>query len=110
MNKTIYNITYNIEANYVKDWLVWIKNHIPKILATGCFTEAKFSKVLINEPLGTHTYSIQYTTANTNALQIFYNKHAKAFNKEVLDKFGEKVLAFTTELEILDVYTVTLNN
>ena len=31
----IYNVTINIDASIHDEWLAWIKEHIPQVLATG---------------------------------------------------------------------------
>jgi hypothetical protein len=56
----IYNVTANIEESIHDEWLVWIQQHIPKVLATGFFLKATFTKVLVEESMGGLTYSIQY--------------------------------------------------
>lgn len=105
----IYNVTVNIDKNIHEEWLDWIKNHIPKVLATGCFTEAKLTKVLIEEELGGQTYSIQYRTKSRELLDTYYAKYADALRQDGLRRFADKSLAFRTELQIIDEYSVTYN-
>ena len=33
----IYNVTVNIDDSAHDEWLIWIKEHIPQVLATGKF-------------------------------------------------------------------------
>ena len=40
------------------------------------------------------------------ALDAFYKEDAPKFRDEALKKFADKMLAFRTELEIIDEYTV----
>uniref|UniRef100_UPI003513FEA4 DUF4286 family protein n=1 Tax=Xanthomarina gelatinilytica TaxID=1137281 RepID=UPI003513FEA4 len=56
----IYNVTINIEENIHDEWLNWIKEHIPQVLATGKFTDAKLTRVLVEQDIEGFTYSIQY--------------------------------------------------
>ena len=56
----IYNVTANIEESVHKEWLIWIKEHIPQVLATGKFDKATLTKVLVEEDMGGVTYSVQY--------------------------------------------------
>lgn len=101
----IYNVTLNIDKSTTKDWLVWIKEHIPQVLATGKFTEAKLTKVLVEDDEA-DTYSIQYRATSREALDSYYAEHAERLKKEGLMRFADKVLAFRTELEIVDEYAV----
>jgi hypothetical protein len=101
----IYNVTSNIDESIHKKWLEWIKHHIPQVLATGHFTEAKFTKVLVKEDMGV-TYSIQYRAKSREALEAYYKNDADRLRQDALKNFGDKVLSFRTELEIIDEYTV----
>lgn len=103
----IYNVTVNIEESIHNEWLVWIKEHIPQVLATGKFTEAKLTRVLVEEDLGGVTYSIQYRAKSRAHLEDYYKLHADELRQDGLKKFADKMLAFRTELEIIDEYTVT---
>ena len=102
----IYNITVNIEDSAHDDWLILIKQHIPKVLATGKFDGATFSKVLVEEEMGGQTYSIQYRSYSREALDKYYQEDADTLRQEGLKKFADKMLAFRTELEVVDTYAV----
>ena len=53
----IYNVTINIDDTVHDEWLLWMKDkHIPDMLATGKFSHAKMTKVLVEEDLGGTTY------------------------------------------------------
>ena len=103
----IYNVTINVDENIHDEWLIWIKEHIPKVLATGKFTEAKLTKVLVEEEMGGTTYSVQYRAKSREALDAYYKEDAEKLRTEGLKKFADKMLAFRTELEIIDEYSVT---
>jgi len=102
----IYNVTTNIDESIHDKWLTWIKEHIPKVLATGKFEKATLTKVLVDEDMGGLTYSIQYQSYSREALDAFYKEDAEAFRSEALKLFADKMLAFRTELQIIDEYTV----
>lgn len=105
----IYNVTSNIDDSIHDEWLLWIKDHIPKILATGKFEKAILTKVLVDEEMGGVTYAVQYRCYSREVLDTFYRDDAPAFRAEISRKFGDKLLAFRTELEILDEYYVEFN-
>jgi hypothetical protein len=104
----IYNVTTNIDKSIHDEWLAWIKEHIPQVLATGKFTEAKLTKVLVEEDLGGTTYSVQYRAKSREALESYYKEDADRLRKDGLSKFADKMLAFCTELEIIDEYSITI--
>ena len=103
----IYNVTVNIEESIHDEWLEWIKNHIPQVLATGKFIDARLTKVLVEEEMGGTTYAIQYKAKSREALESYYQNDAADLKQEGLIKFADKMLAFRNELEIIDEYTVT---
>ena len=76
-------------------------------MATGKFIEAKLTKVLVEEDLGGTTYSVQYRAKSREALDAYYKDDADRLRKEGLSKFADKMLAFRTELEIVDEYSVS---
>ncbi len=103
----IYNVTVNIDESIHEEWLEWIKHHIPQVLATGKFVDARLTKVLVEEEMGGLTYAVQYRAKSKQDLEDYYQHHADALKKEGLQKFADKMLAFRTELEIIDEYSVT---
>ena len=105
----IYNVTSNIDGSIHDQWLIWIKEHIPQVLATGCFTEAKLTRVLVEEEIGGVTYSVQYRAKSREDLDTYYKHYADGLRQDALKHFTDKVLAFRTELEIIDEYSVDFN-
>lgn len=103
----IYNVTSNIDASIHDQWLIWIKEHIVHVLATGHFIEAKLTKVLIDEQEGSTTYAVQYRAKSRLALDEYYKNDAAMLRQQTVSTFGDKVLSFRTELEVIDEYTVT---
>lgn len=98
----IYNVTINIHESVHDQWMNWMQNkHIADVLATGKFTTARMVKVLVEEEMGGVTYSIQYTTDCKETLQRYYDEDADRLREEGLRLFGDKMLAFRTELELV---------
>jgi hypothetical protein len=54
--------------------------------------------------MGGTTYSIQYSAENNEKLQQYYKTFAPALREEGLRLFGDKMLAFRTELEVLNEF------
>jgi hypothetical protein len=98
----IYNVTTNIHESVHDQWMSWMQEkHINDVLATGKFSSARMVKVLIEEEMGGVTYSIQYITENKETLQRYYDEDAPRLREEALALFGDKMLAFRTELELI---------
>ncbi len=101
----IYNVTINIEESEHENWLHWMKNiHIPDMLATGKFLEAKMCRVMVEEEeMGGITYSIQYTTKDKETLEKYFEEDANRLRKDGLNRFNGKFVAFRTELELVSL-------
>jgi len=98
----IYNVTINIDESVHNEWLSWMqKKHINDVLATGKFIKAKLVKVLVDEEMGGMTYSVQYLTDSKKTLERYYKEDAPRLREEGLRLFGDKMLAFRTELEVI---------
>ena len=104
----IFNVTSNIDESIHDEWLKWIKEHIKQVLATGKFEKATLTRVLVEEEMGGVTYSVQYRALSRAALDAFYKEDSPAFRAEISKKFGDKMLAFRTELEILEEFTASI--
>jgi phosphoribosylamine-glycine ligase len=98
----IYNVTINIHESVHDQWMQWMQEkHIAEVLATGKFSSARLVKVLIEEEMGGTTYSIQYTTDSAATLERYYQEDAPRLQEEGQRLFGDKMLAFRTELELI---------
>jgi len=98
----LYNVTTNIHESAHDQWLQWMqKKHIPEILATGKFSSARIVKVLVEEEMGGTTYSVQYYTDSKTTLEKYYQEDAPKFRDEAIALFGDKMLVFRTELELI---------
>ena len=98
----IYNVTINIDESVHDKWLAWMMDeHIPAVMDTGKFTKAKMVKVLVVEEMGGSTYSVQYFAESKEKLQEYYDEHASYMRSVGISMFGDKMLAFRTELEVL---------
>ena len=98
----LYNVTINIHESVHDQWMQWMQEkHIGDVLATGKFSAARMVKVLVEEEMGGTTYSIQYTTYSKETLQRYYDEDAPRLREEGLRLFGDKMLAFRTELELI---------
>ena len=97
----LYNVTINVEDDIHDEWLAWMLNeHIPAVIATGLFQSYRMFKLLtrFEEETGT-TYSVQYHLDNIDKYEEYRQTFAPALQKETIDKWGERFLAFRTLME-----------
>lgn len=98
----IYNITSNVDLSIHEEWLDWMQHeHIPESIATGKFSKARLVKVLVEEQMGGVTYAVQFYTESKAALEQYQKEHAPRLRERTHARFGDKVVSFRTELQII---------
>lgn len=106
----IYNVTINIEDSIHKEWIIWMETHIVDVLNTGKFSSAKLTEVLVEAEEG-RTYSVQYTVNSKEDLERYYQEDADQLRLDGIKKFGDKMLAFRTELKLIkEFYPTNVSN
>ncbi|NBX11552.1 MAG: DUF4286 family protein [Chitinophagaceae bacterium] len=99
----IYNVTIKVDHAIVKEWLHWLKQeHIPEIVATGCFTEATILELLENVDEEGITFAVQYKAPRLEDYRTYLSEHAPLLRQKGLDKWGNKFVAFRTFMKIVD--------
>lgn len=97
----VYNVTINIEDDVHDEWFKWMKEvHMPDVMRTGYFLESRMLKLLSDEPQGT-TYAFQYSLNSMADYDEYMEKHAKRLQKEVIERFPNKFVAFRTLMELV---------
>lgn len=98
----IYNVTSCIDIKVHQDWLDWMqKTHIPAMLNTGKFFNARMVRVLDDQDPDSITFSVQYYTSSKEMLERYYTEDAPRLRQESAALFADKILQFRTELEII---------
>ena len=101
----IYNVTIHVEDSVRDEWLEWMQTvHIPEMLGTGKFTEARLCQVRVEEESGGTSFAVQYHTPSKERLEEYYREDAARMRQDGLNRFGDQCIAFRTELEIVGQY------
>ncbi len=97
----IYNVTINVQEDIHDEWIKWMQEeHIPDMLDTKKFQKALMTKVMVQEPMGGITYSVQYTAESKDMLERYYSEDAEDMRSRS-KAFEGKFVAFRTELEVI---------
>lgn len=103
----IYNVTINIDKSVHTQWVAWMKQkHIQEVLNTGKFISARWVKVAVDQATEGETYAVQYLALNRKMLERYYQEDAPRLRQEGIQLFGDKMLAFRTELEVLEDFYI----
>lgn len=96
----IYNVTVNIDIDVHDDWHSWMcEVHIPDVMNTGLFQDARFSRILAEEE-GGKSYSIQYLCKDMDTFERYQAEFAPALQQDHTKRFEGKFVAFRTLLRV----------
>ena len=100
----IYNVTVHVEPSIEEDWLDWMKNtHFPEMHATKKFLALKLFKVITDQDQGGISYASQYHCNSVKEYESYLNENAKILRQKTVDRFGNSILSFRTQLEEIHV-------
>jgi hypothetical protein len=98
----IYNVTIKISNNIHSAWLAWMKNeHIPEVLATGCFSKATLVKLLEVDDSEGPTYAAQYLADTREQYDAYLNTHAAILRQKSFEKWGNEFIAFRSLMQVI---------
>jgi len=101
MNRILYNVTCSVDVDIHQEWLEWmLKRHIPDVMKTGMFADFRICRVTGYEENGM-SFAVQYTASTLEDYNNYMQNFAPALQGEHTARFGDKVSAFRTVLEIL---------
>lgn len=101
----IYNVTVNIDYDVHDEWLNWMQEvHIPEVMETGMFKEARIAKILAEEE-GGKSYAIQYLCESMEVYEKYRDHFAPVMQQKHTSKFAGKFVAFRTLLKVENSFT-----
>ena len=78
-----------------------LEEHIAEVVATGCFTSAQLLKLLEIEEDDGPTYTAQYFAETKEQQEEYVQQHAAALRQKVFDKWGNRTIAFSSIMEVV---------
>ncbi|RZJ73448.1 MAG: DUF4286 family protein [Flavobacterium sp.] len=99
----IYNVTIKVAEPIKETWLQWlIEEHIPEVIATGCFTHATPTRLLEIDDSEGPTYAIQYHAESKAMYNLYIEKYAGLLRQKSFDKWGNQFIAFRSVMQIVN--------
>lgn len=99
----IYNVTIKVEHSIADKWFSWLKEeHIPGIIATGCFSHATILHLFEADDAEGVTYAVQYHTESKDLYNRYLEKFAVEMRKRGADKWGNKFIAFRSVMQVVN--------
>jgi hypothetical protein len=99
----IYNVTIKVEQSIAASFIQWMKEkHIPDVVNTGCFTHGLIFHLLEADDEEGITYAIQYHAKDYTHYKKYIDQFAEGMRKAVVDKWGNKFIAFRTVMQAVN--------
>ena len=99
----IYNVTTYVHWSIHEAWVQWMKEqHMPAIIATGCFDRYQLVRVLETDETEGPTYAVQYFSHSKADYLRYIESHAQRFTAESRNKWGEHCLSFSSLMEVVN--------
>lgn len=100
----LYNVTVSIDPQVAEEWLDWMRSkHIGDVMATGCFTECRISRIQ-GEEEGGLTYSIMYFSPSQEMYDRYQQEHAPGLQAEHAKRYSGQFAAFRTLLHVIEEF------
>ena len=99
----IYSVSVSVDEAEAAEWLQWMQaEHIPAVMATGCFTRYRMHRLLapLEDPTSV-IYNVQYECADRADYDRYQHTHAAQLQGITRARYGERVHAFRSLLELL---------
>lgn len=99
----IYNITFQVDFNEARNFVIWAHQvYIQKTLAGGQLKKARLCQILSHHDADTECFSLQFEVESSAVLHQWYCSTGKQLHDEMLKLFNEKVVAFSTLMEVIE--------
>jgi uncharacterized protein DUF4286 len=97
----VYNITIKILPEIEKEWIAWQhQEHIPEVMASGCFTDHRFYRLLDEDEEGI-TYVVQYFASSLENYHRYSSENAESLRQKAFKKWGNQFIAFRTVMQVV---------
>ncbi|HEY0355868.1 MAG TPA: DUF4286 family protein [Flavisolibacter sp.] len=98
----IYNVTLKVNKSIADQWLQWLlKEHIPDVMGTGCFTHYRVVRLLEVDESEGPTYAVQYHALSKADYNRYITIHSTKMRDRSYDKWGEQFIAFRTVMQLV---------
>jgi hypothetical protein len=93
-----YEVTATVVATLIGEWEQFMREHIPALLATGCFTGATLTR------LGAGRYRMRYETMSRADLDRYLATHAPRLREEFTARFPAGIALEREVAEVLEAW------
>ena len=100
----LYNVTCNVTQEVENQWLEWVDLQLNNISKSEKIIGIYILKLNTNISTEEVVYAIQYQIRDQNTLENFLNNEDKTLKDRINMDFGDAVIHFSSQLEIINKY------
>ena len=100
----VFNVTCNLELEVEKKWSNGIDKKLYVLLKPEKIIHPSSLKLNLSAPPKRSVYALHYKILDQNTVNQFINNVDKILKEKISKKFGEAVLNFRSQLEIMKEY------
>jgi len=99
----IYNYTVKVDPHIADDWLNWCyQDHIPEVIATGCFYHARILKMLDTDFSDGTTFTIQFSAESKGQYNFYIEKFSIEIQQKSVEKWGDHLVSFSSVMQVIN--------
>lgn len=99
----VYNVTIKVEHSIAGDWRQWmLREHIPMLLQTGCFTDARLFRLLDQDDSDGPTFCAQYHCNSRKEYDEYIDRFSVEMREETVKHWGNRFVAFRSLMQEQD--------
>lgn len=99
----IYNTTYQVDTDNARNFVIWLHEvYIPQAESNDWLKNARLCRILSHKEENSECFSLQWEVEDTRALHQWHTSCGMALNAEMLKVFKDKVIAFSTLMEVIE--------
>jgi hypothetical protein len=99
----VYNVTIKVNQTVADEWLHWLQTeHIPEVVATGCFTHATVLRLLEVDDTEGPTHTVQYFAESKALYNQYIQSYAAPLREKSFAKWGDKFIAFRSVMQVVN--------
>ncbi len=100
----IYNTTFHIDRECYNEFVAWLRDvYIPITVRHGALSQPRLARIIVDEKEKGENVALQFFVARLEDLSRWYSAHGDALIQELREKFGRRVVGFSTIMEHLEV-------
>lgn len=98
----LYNTTYQMPENDARNFVIWVHEvMLPQVKEFGHMKNGRLSRILSHKEEGTECFALQFEVESTARLHYWFVKQGKQLGEELLKTFDNRVLGFSTMMEVI---------